>query len=334
MRRCILALALAALALPACGGDDDESSPTDAAAKGAGFPVTIRHAMGATTIERRPERVVALGISAGAADTALALGVVPVGMAKNPNHPSGEWPWLAGRLAGKDLTMLTTTEGVNYEQVAELRPDLILATGDPRIQRSYKRLSQIAPTVIYQTGTWYDQTWQQETRLVGRALGREAAAQRLVAATERRLAGVRRSHPRLAGKAFTFSSAFAPGQIVTLRSPTEIAVRLLGEATGMRLSPKVRKTRQFSADNLGGQVSTENVDLLDADVLMITYVNPQLRRATEHNDLFRSLDAVRGRRYFAIDLPTVAQLRAPSVLGIPWALQRLEPVLRKASAEV
>lgn len=334
MRRCLLALALLALALPACGGDDDENATADAAAKGSAFPVTIRHALGSTTIERRPERVVVLGVTAGAADTALALGVTPVGMPRNAGDPKGEWPWLTRRLAGKDVKLLTTTDGVNFEQVAELRPDLILATGDPTIQRSYKRLSQIAPTITYQAKTWYDQTWQQETRLVGRALGRDAEAGRLVAATERALAGVRREHPRLAGKRFTFSSAWAPGQIVTLRSPADTSVRLFGDMTGMRLSPKVGETQQFSADNLGGKVSPENVDLLDADVLMMTYTSPPLRRALERNGLFRSLGAVRDGRYFVLDLPTVEQLRAPSPLGIPWALGRLEPMLRKASAEV
>ena len=53
------------------------------------FPVTIEHAFGETTIESVPERVAT--VSWVNADTALALGVVPV-MQVNPSgsiHPVG-----------------------------------------------------------------------------------------------------------------------------------------------------------------------------------------------------------------------------------------------------
>ena len=42
------------------------------------FPVTIDHALGSTTIEAKPERVVTWGWSAQ--DAVLGLGVTPVGM--------------------------------------------------------------------------------------------------------------------------------------------------------------------------------------------------------------------------------------------------------------
>ena len=72
-----LALAVA-LTLTACGGGEDAdaasgpTSPTDSA-----FPRTVEHAMGSTEIPERPERVVVL--DTGELDTALALGVTPVG---------------------------------------------------------------------------------------------------------------------------------------------------------------------------------------------------------------------------------------------------------------
>jgi ABC-type Fe3+-hydroxamate transport system substrate-binding protein len=70
------ALAVAiALTLTACGGSAEpgEMTPSDDAA----FPRTVEHAMGQTEIPRQPERVVVL--DTGELDTALSLGVTPVG---------------------------------------------------------------------------------------------------------------------------------------------------------------------------------------------------------------------------------------------------------------
>jgi iron complex transport system substrate-binding protein len=67
-----------ALSLTACGSSDDsgaEAAPT--ATADAAFPRTVVHAMGSTEIPERPERVVVL--DTGELDTALSLGVTPVG---------------------------------------------------------------------------------------------------------------------------------------------------------------------------------------------------------------------------------------------------------------
>ncbi len=58
------------------------------------FPVTIKHALGETTIPAEPKRIVTLGWSS--TDAAIALGTVPVGM---PTFRSEGWdsdytPWI------------------------------------------------------------------------------------------------------------------------------------------------------------------------------------------------------------------------------------------------
>src|SRR5918994_119938 len=76
------ALLATALVVTSCGsGDDSDSgSETGGAASGSSeaFPVTVRTAFGDVTVEEEPTRVVALGWSD--AETALALGVQPVGV--------------------------------------------------------------------------------------------------------------------------------------------------------------------------------------------------------------------------------------------------------------
>ena len=59
----------------AAPGASTSSTPTDT------FPVTVKHALGSTTVEKAPERVVCVGAS-NTQDFVAALGVVPVGMTK------------------------------------------------------------------------------------------------------------------------------------------------------------------------------------------------------------------------------------------------------------
>src|SRR3712207_6748437 len=101
MRRLpILALVLLALALAACGDDDD---PTPASASGSeaasAFPVTIRSKFGSATFPERPTRVVTLDNQA--TDDALALGVVPVGIAKVTYVEGDMQAWTKAALRGR-----------------------------------------------------------------------------------------------------------------------------------------------------------------------------------------------------------------------------------------
>jgi iron complex transport system substrate-binding protein len=75
----LVALLAAALAFAACGDD----TPTGTASRSSGsttavFPVTVTHKLGKVTIEREPQRVVALDYPS--ADAVIALGTTPVGM--------------------------------------------------------------------------------------------------------------------------------------------------------------------------------------------------------------------------------------------------------------
>lgn len=72
-RELLIGGAALALGLAACGDDDAGERP---AAGSDGFPRTIRHASGTTTIRCKPERVFAMQAGPDA-ETLLALGIVP-----------------------------------------------------------------------------------------------------------------------------------------------------------------------------------------------------------------------------------------------------------------
>src|SRR5918998_2790807 len=192
-RRILTALLVAVLALLAgCGsGATPEAAPptgTPAASTAGGFPATVETKFGPVTIEQAPTRVVALGW--GDAETALALGVQPVGASDwLAFGGEGVGPWAGGRY--DEAPEIIETLEPSLEAVAALQPDLILDTRSDGTRARYDQLSAIAPTLGAPEGVGgpYRTTWQQQLDLVGRALGREEQADELQAEVEQQFAG-------------------------------------------------------------------------------------------------------------------------------------------------
>ena len=178
-RAVTLALA-AALSVTACGGSDEPAGTTRASGSvEAGFPRTVEHAMGSTEIPERPERVVVL--DTGELDSALALGVEPVG-AVTTDVSETFLSYLAEDAEGIDV--VGTIAEPDLEAIAALQPDLILSN-EVRHQEIYDQLSQIAPTVF---AADVGDTWKQNLLLDAEALGKEDEAERLLADYEQKAA--------------------------------------------------------------------------------------------------------------------------------------------------
>ncbi|MDN5860716.1 MAG: iron-siderophore ABC transporter substrate-binding protein [Pseudonocardia sp.] len=326
-RRSLLALLGAGLA--GCAAPAVRARPPNATApEGGGFPVTITHRFGTTTIPAPPRRVVAIGDQ----DATYAVGVTPVGIVRSPQYPGGVEPWLAGRLDPARTRLIDVAQGgegggsaVNLEQVAALAPDLILAVNDFGLEQDYPGLSRLAPTVGYAT-VWGGQPWQEQTAVVARALGLADRGRQVVADVETRIRAVRDAHPALVGRTVSFSYAYAPGKIVTLKSAADPAVRLLQDL-GMRIPDALAALPDIAPGNPGGDLSYERIGLLDAEVVIMLYADDAARRQVEDLQLFQNLRGVREGRYAVLDLPTISALRSPTVLSIPWALERIDPDL-------
>src|SRR4051812_6135248 len=160
-----LAVALSlALAVTGCGSDSDDggtagSGVASGSSSGA-FPVTVDTAFGEVTVDEEPVRVVALGWSD--AETALALGVQPVGASDwLAFGGEGVGPWADGRY--DEAPEIIETLEPSFEAIAALEPDLILDTRSSATQERYDLLSEIAPTIGQPEGVGpYQTTWQQQ----------------------------------------------------------------------------------------------------------------------------------------------------------------------------
>jgi iron complex transport system substrate-binding protein len=141
------------------------------------FPRTIRHAMGETTLDAKPERVVVL--DSGELDSVIRMGLNPVGSLEY--DPDLLPDYLVAGLT--DATTVGTLAEPDLEAIAALKPDLILSS-KLRHEELYANLSSIAPTVFGErTGV----VWKQNFALHAQALGREVEADEAVREYEDRV---------------------------------------------------------------------------------------------------------------------------------------------------
>ncbi|MGH3939087.1 MAG: ABC transporter substrate-binding protein [Pseudonocardiaceae bacterium] len=108
--------------------------------------------------------------------------------------------WTAAALGSRRVELVRDSNGggLPFEQVAALKPDLIVATTYNTTNNDYDtdrpHLERIAK-VLGPTSTTQRDTWQQSTIRVGEAVGLGNEARRLVADTEAKLTAVRDAHP-------------------------------------------------------------------------------------------------------------------------------------------
>lgn len=316
----VLALTLAGGSLIACGTKEPVAP---AAGSSAAYPVTVSHKLGTTTLDKAPQRIVAL--SDADLDALLLLGVQPVGVGASV-HEGGITPWARPKLTGQPTVLEPGENGVDPEQVAKLNPDLVLAGGDYYIDSEYKALAPLVPTTAYETGPFED-PWQTTLRQVAKLIGKVEQGEQIIKDVAAKVADVRTRYPALAGKSFSLSQVFEAGTIGVLRSPEDAGVKSFN-SFGMELAPAVR---ELKSDDFAVTLSLEKIATIDADVVLVYPAEAQFRTALEENALFRNLKAVREGHYMSLDLVQFTSLRNPSPLAIPYFIDNGLPKVAAAA---
>lgn len=330
-------VASAALALTGCSAGSSASHTTASSDSGA-FPVTIKSALGSTTITKAPLRVATWGW--GAQDAALALGIVPVAMPKNTygGNAEGVLPWDAAqikKLGGKTPELLDggDTGEVPFEQFVEAKPDVILAPYSGLTQKDFNTLSKIAPVVAYPKDPWAT-SWQDQLSIVGKALGKSAEAATLATTVNDSVSSLAAKYPALKGKSFVYISANEPGKINVFRS-TDPRVQLLTQL-GMKVSPSVKS---LDSDPTSGSyffsLSNENLSTIKTDLLVGYFADQTAVDAFTSTPLVAAMPTVADGRFAPIAGESfVMASSAPSVLSIPWMLDSYVPKLAAAAEKV
>lgn len=300
------------------------------------FPMTIKHGLGETVIESKPENVVA--IAWGNPDVPLALGVIPVGISEanfGPRDEDGLLAWTANAFkeAGVTPNVFDDTDGWDYEAISDCSPDVILAAYSGLSQEEYDRLSEIAPVVAYPEIAW-STTWQEETVNDAIALGLEAEGKELVAKTEKLISDKLSEYPDLEGKRVAFfwlsEDDLGTFYIYTSNDPRAAFLSDLGFVTPDSVKSLITSDQDFSIT-----VSAENADLLSDVDIIITYGTESLVDAMQADGRFANIPAVQNGAFVLLDSNDVlAAASTPTVLSIPYAIDDYLKALNDAAEKI
>ncbi|GAA3594550.1 iron-siderophore ABC transporter substrate-binding protein [Kineosporia mesophila] len=324
----IAAVALAGLALTTLSACGDSSSTADTAKSSASgaFPATVATKFGDVTIESKPERVVALGWSD--AETALALGVQPVGASDwLAFGGEGVGPWAQGRYT--QAPEIIGTLEPEYEKIAALKPDLILDVKSSGDQERYDTLSKIAPTVGVPEGAEaYLTSWEDQTTMIATALGEKEKGEKLISDITAEYQKYADANPEFAGKTITVGSRTSEGWGAYVKGNGRVT---FAEMLGFTINPKVQEKAEPGTFSV--KVSEENLTMLDADLVVMLPIYIDAKEISD-NALFTAVPAVKAGHSVVIDDADIRlAFSAESPLSIGYALEHVVPLFKAALAQ-
>ena len=332
MKKIILTMLLSLMTVAALVGCSDASSTKEKkssekteAETGSetAYPITIKHALGETVIEKKPERIVT--IQWANHDVALALGVVPVGFSAanfGVQDDSGLLPWTKDKLKELGVTdpnVFMDTDGLDFEAISDAKPDVILASYSGITQEDYDLLTQIAPVVAYPTAPWAT-TWREQVEFNSKGMGMEEEGKQLIADVEKMMAEKLEAYPQIKGKKVVWVN-FSEQDLSQLHIYTPIDSRAaflqeLGMSYPESITELISDPTGYSLN-----LSAENTEALyDADII-VGYGNDELLSTIQADPLLGKIPAVeRGSvAFITADTPLVAA-GTPNPLSIEYTI--------------
>lgn len=299
------------------------SSNGDGGSASGGTGATIGNKFGEATVPLDPQRVVSVGYNDQ--DAILALGSTPVGVFDwYGNYPNAVWPWAQGLLAGATPAIIgSANTGIDIEKVAATNPDLIVGTYSGLTKDQYSKLSALAPTVAQpKEFADYGVPWQDQTRIIGEALGKTDKASELVTSVEKQFTDVAAANPAFAGKTVIVGALKGPGQF-GVYGPEDPKVRFFTELGFV--NPPV--TQQITDSNFA-PISTEQLSLADAD-LLVWYAGggfgDKLRAELDKTPVYQELNVVKDGRTIILEDEAAEAMTWSTVLSLPYALENIPP---------
>ncbi|MBA4607788.1 iron-siderophore ABC transporter substrate-binding protein [Aeromicrobium sp. Marseille-Q0843] len=332
----LLAAATLALSLAACGSSSDDANESSGAS-GENFPVTIEHALGKTPIKSQPKRVATVAWSNQ--DTALSLGVVPVGMPKvtyGDDDTDGLHPWVKDKLdelGGEAPVLFDETDGIDAAAVAKTTPDLILAPNSGLTKEEYETLSKIAPVVAYPGQAW-GTSWRDAIKLTGQALGKSDEATQLISDLEQQITDATEKQPEIKGKTAVMSW-IDPSDLskVGYYTASDTRATFLNDL-GFETPDFVTKASEGS-DQFFLEISSEKADELNGADVFVGYGDDAALKKVQADPLLGQVTAFKnGSAALLEDNTPMAAAVSPSALSIPWMIDDYVALLADAAAKV
>jgi iron complex transport system substrate-binding protein len=277
------------------------------------YPITIKHAFGTTVITKKPVRVAT--VDWANYEVPLALGIVPVGMAKanfGDDDGDGLLPWVKQRLEelhAPTPVLFDEGDGVDFEAIAATHPDVILAAYSGISKSDYDTLSQIAPVIAYPEAPW-STDWRTMIRMNSLGLGMPTEGEALITKLEAEIAETVAGHPELKGKTAMFITHLNASDLST--SPKSV---LAASQPG----------------KFAGSISAERIDDFDDVDIVVTYGDEKLLHALLANPLTSRMAAVQRGALVTLPGSTLGTAANPTPLSISWVLKNYVALLSEAA---
>jgi iron complex transport system substrate-binding protein len=134
-------------------------------------------------------------------DDLLAVGVVPVAVTNwFGDQPFGVWPWAQSKLGAAQPVVLDLSNGMQIDQIAALKPDLIVATNAGLDGDTYAKLTAIAPTIPQSGEDAFFEPWKNQATTIGQAVFKDAEMTALIAGIDDRFVKAGKDNPSFSGK--------------------------------------------------------------------------------------------------------------------------------------
>ncbi len=299
------------------------------------YPIVIKHALGATVIPKKPERVATVAWANH--EVPLALGIVPVGFAAanfGDDDGDGVLPWVAEKLTelkAQTPVLFDEGDGIDFEAVAATQPDVILAAYSGLSQADYDTLSQIAPVVAYPQAPW-STDWREMIRLDSAGLGMAEEGEALIRKIEADIAKTVADHPELHNKSAMFITHLNATDLSVVNFYTTNDARVKFFADLGLTSPKSVVAASVPG-KFSGSISAERVDEFDDVDILVTYGDRKLLDALSANPLTSRMPAVAKGALVTLGRNPVGTAANPTPLSISWVLKDYVALLAEATGK-
>lgn len=301
------------------------------------YPIVIKHALGETVIEEKPERVATVAWANH--DVALALGVVPVGFSAanyGVQDESGMLPWTAEKLkelGEENPNIYQDTDGLDFEAISDSNPDVILAAYSGLTQEEYDTLSEIAPVVAYPETPWVI-TWRDQILFNAKGMGMEEEGKQLIADTEKLIQDKANEFPEIKGKKAAFGMFNATDlSKFYIYTPADPRGELL-EELGMEY-PESIKAQVQDESSFYIELSAENADALNDAEILIAYGDDNTLKALQADPILGKVPAIKNGTVLIIpDNTPLAAAGNPNPLSIQYTIDEYVSLISEVAKKL
>jgi ABC-type Fe3+-citrate transport system substrate-binding protein len=262
--------------------------------------VEITHDLGTTEVPDAPQRIVVLEYSF--VDTLAAVGVKPVGIADDEKRDSIVPIYTA--VIGDEWTSVGTRKTPSLEVIASLQPDLIIADTS-RHEAVYGALSEIAPTIAFDSLTGTYEVALEAAKTIAHAVGKDAEMEARLAEHTTKMEAFKAEVGDVSGWSAQF--IVDNGEGIFLHSPVSYNGSLLawfGFKSNMP-SPDGHTYEEAIVNTSLEQLSEINPQL----ILRGKYADPGLTDSWVGQPLYDNIDAVKTGNLFDVNAHEWSRLR-------------------------